>query len=189
MTAQKSRRKNYFIKKKFQANFFGKFAWLLLTETMLICVLFMYISRGTLTAAYRGADFTIQRTGQYFFTDFVIIVLILGAVIAVMGILILMFLSHRIGGALYRFEQTMEEARGGNFAQRVRLRHTDELHDLNSRFNLFLETLDLRVADMKREADRGLAAAREAKGNEAAEKAAEALKNIQAALERFKTSR
>lgn len=186
--AKAQRRKNYFVKKKFQADFFLKFALLLALEAILIYALFMYVSRSTLTAAYRGMDFTIQRTNQYFLTDLTAIILIAGAAIAIMAAFIFMYLSHRIGGALYRFEITLEDAKDGNFAQRVKLRKNDELHDLNHRFNLFLETMDRRIADIKKETDKALAALKDAKQDNAKAAAEASLRSIQSSLERFKTT-
>ncbi|MDD5218257.1 MAG: methyl-accepting chemotaxis protein [Candidatus Omnitrophica bacterium] len=189
MPKNQGRRKNYFIKKKFQANFFLKFAGLLVSEAALIGALFVYVSRGTLTAAYRGLDFTIEKTSSYFLGDLLVIVCIVGAAIGVMGVFIFMFLSHRIGGALYRFEKTLEDARNGNLSQRVRLRKTDELHDMNTQFNVFLETMDARMAEMKREVEKGIAAAHSMLGDGHSVKMMEHLKQIKTQLEYFKTSK
>jgi len=189
MGNSKSRRKNYFIKKKFQTNFFLKFTGLLLLEGILIYAFFTYVSRGTLTAAYRGMDFTIQTTGSYFFTDFIVIFLLASALIGVMAVFIFILLSHRIGGALYRFEKTLELAKSGDFAQRVKLRENDELHDLNHEMNMFLETMDRRVADLKLEIETSLSELNNIKNDEIKSGAINALKRVKASLEQFKTSR
>ncbi|MFH1790443.1 MAG: hypothetical protein ABH885_00460, partial [Candidatus Omnitrophota bacterium] len=79
MTGHK-KRKNYFVEKKFQASFFLKFALLLILESALIATMFIYVSRGTLTAAYCGSEFTIEKTCSYFMIDFIFMTLIVGAI-------------------------------------------------------------------------------------------------------------
>jgi len=185
----KNKRKNYFIKKKFQTTFFARFAILLLLEGIFIAALFMYMSRGTLTASYHGTAFTLQKTNAFFMLDIIVIVLIVGAAITIAGIFVFIYLSHRIGGALYRFEKTLEEARNGNISQRVTLRKTDELMDLKNKFNLFLEEIDKRVSHSKNEVDQGLSLLRDMKGSDTVDNIKKTLNKIKTSLEHFKTSK
>src|SRR5256712_4367672 len=46
-----------------------------------------------------------------------------------------MYLTHRLAGPLYRFEQTARELIRGNLALRIRLRKRDELHELAGLLN------------------------------------------------------
>jgi len=182
------RRKNYFIKKKFQANFFIRFVLLLLAEGILISTIFLYVSRGTITAAYRGSDFILKSTGAYFMADFIVITVMVGAAIAVAGAFVFIYLSHRIGGAIYRFEKTVSSAGEGDFAQRVALRRTDELFELKDSFNSFLELNDRRISDIKREAESALSESEKAKAPDSAARVKQALKKIVTLLGHFKTS-
>jgi HAMP domain-containing protein len=52
------------------------------------------------------------------------------------------YLTHRLAGPLYRFEQTAREVIRGNLALRVRLRKGDELHELAGLLNEVLDTLE-----------------------------------------------
>ncbi|HZC68992.1 MAG TPA: hypothetical protein VE201_10280 [Nitrospirales bacterium] len=52
------------------------------------------------------------------------------------------YLTHRLAGPLYRFEQTARELIRGNFALRIRLRKGDELHDLAGLLNEVLDTVE-----------------------------------------------
>lgn len=182
-----NRRKNYFIKKKFQAGFFAKFVILLLLEALLIAGLFMFVSRGTLTTAYRGAELTIQRTGAYFFLDFVLITTVVGVGIGIAGIFVFMYLTHRLGGPLYKFERVIEDAAGGDIAQRVILRDTDQLLDIKDQMNVFLEETDTRISQIKDDVEKAL----ELVGKDAAGagKVKELLEDIKSSLGHFKTSK
>jgi methyl-accepting chemotaxis protein len=53
-----------------------------------------------------------------------------------------MYVTHRLAGPLFRFEQTARELIRGNLALRIRLRQGDELHELAGLLNEFLETID-----------------------------------------------
>ncbi len=52
------------------------------------------------------------------------------------------YLTHRLAGPLFRFEQTARELIQGNLALRIRLRKGDELHDLAGLLNEVLDTLE-----------------------------------------------
>jgi len=182
------RRKNYFIKKKFQMNFVVHFAVLLVLEGLLIAMLFMHISRGTLTTAYTGNDVVIKGTGSYFFGDIVALVLGVGACAAVAGIFIFIYLSHRIGGALYRFEKVLCEAAKGDFQQRVTLRKSDELVDLKNSLNMFLENMDSRISYLKTESDRAIKEANDEDTDRARKTLNGTLSTIKTTLDQFKTS-
>ncbi len=183
------KRRNYFIKKKFQASFFVKFALLLLLEAVLIAALFMHVSKGTLTAVYRGTELTIQQTNAYFFVSFFLITLIVGVSIGIAAIFVFMHLSHRLGGPLYRFEKTIEDATKGNLAQRVRLRKSDQLFELRDRINGFLEEIDSCISHIKENIQKGLQVISQDKNKDSLNKIEKILEHIKSSLEHFKTSK
>jgi len=183
-----NRRKNYFIKKKFQANFFIKFFVLLVAEAFLIAALFMVIAEGTLTTAYTEAGLTIQRTGSYFLLSFILISTVVGLGIGIAGIFVFMYLSHRIGGPLYKFEKTVEAAQSGDIAQRVTLRKTDQLLEIRDLMNEFLRDLDKRLAEIKNDFnDLKLATERDL-DPENVRNINETIKKIESSLGHFNTS-
>lgn len=189
MSSRTERRKNYFIKKRFQANFFVRFALLLLLEAALIAGLFMFISRGTLTTAYYGTELRLQKTGTFFFVSFLLISLIVGIAVGIAGIFIFMYLSHRIAGPLYKFEKVIEEAKLGNLTQRPSLRSTDEVHELMRRMNACLEEMDTRISDIKGGVNDGLEAISNTGAEGGLAKAERILEKLKASLMYFKTSR
>ena len=62
---------------------------------------------------------------------------IMAAVIAVIGV----FITHRIAGAIYRFERSTEEIGNGNLSLTVRIRHKDAFQELANCFNDMLRKL------------------------------------------------
>jgi len=143
------RRRNYFIKKKFQANFAFRFILLLLLEAILIAGLYMYVSNDTITAGYLDSILTVERTPQFFFGQFLLITLIVGLGIAIAAMIVFILLSHRIAGPLYRFEKDLEEVTSGNLTKRINLRRTDQLIELKESLNSLIGSFDSRMGRLK----------------------------------------
>ncbi len=181
------RRRNYFIKKKFQSDFFIKFVALLLLEAVLIAALFMFIARGTLVTAYHGAELTIQKTGAYFLS-YIFIMFIVAVGIGIAGVFVFMFLTHRIGGPLYKIEKTIEEAQSGNIAQRVQLRNTDQLFGIRNSMNTFLAEMDDRISRIKADVEKGIDILGKDHDPGNVSKVKELLGNVKSSLDHFKTS-
>lgn len=143
------RRRNYFIKKKFQISFVYPFVALLLSEAALIAWLFMYISSDTLTAGYLASSLSVERTSNFFFTPFLLIICIVGIGITIAAMVIFVLISHRIAGPLYRFEKIINEITGGDLTKRVSLRKTDQLTELKEALNILMESFDQRLGRVK----------------------------------------
>ncbi len=62
------------------------------------------------------------------------------------------FLSHRIAGPLYRFDQCFRRLKGGDLTTRAHLRKHDEAVWLSESFNQMTEHLDGEVSALKRAA-------------------------------------
>ena len=59
------------------------------------------------------------------------------------------YLTHRLAGPLFRFEQTARELIRGNLALRIRLRKRDELHELAGLLNQVLDTLEQAFREIR----------------------------------------
>ena len=146
-----SRRKNYFIKKSFQAKFSLRFVALIILEALLIGALFFYIAKGTLATGYSGTELKIEKTSLFFYVSFLLITLISSIAVGLAGMLVFIFYSHRIAGPLFRFQRSLEEISDGNLTGRIRLRHKDQLGDLGESINQMAESMDRKIGRLKRE--------------------------------------
>ncbi len=180
MSRVNSRRRNYFIKKSFQSSFAMRFAALIGLEALLIAILFFYKSQGTLTTSYAGNELHIERTSVYFFTTTFVIVAIAAVMMAIVGMLVFIVLSHRIAGPAFRLQKSVESIRQGDLTNHISLRRKDELGDLAEDVNRLSKSLDEKLGEMKREIVR-------AKSADASE-SREALKRLEALANTFKTS-
>ena len=139
------KRKNYFIKKKFQMNFLSKFVILIFLEAILTAGLFMYVSTDTITTGYLNSTLRIEKTPDFFFVSLLLIALIAIVGIGIAAMIIFLLLSHRIAGPLYHFEKTLKEAEDGDLTVRIYLRKTDELTKLKEAINSALSSIDSRL--------------------------------------------
>ena len=145
------RRKNYFIKKRFQMGFIYRFILLLLLESLLIAGLFMYISSDTLTTGYFNYILKIERTSDFFFISFLLITSIVVIGMAMIGMAVFILLSHRIAGPLYRFEKDLAEMAQGDLTKRIALRKTDQLTELKEALNISEEFIGKEIKDVEKE--------------------------------------
>lgn len=143
------RRRNYFIKKKFQVNFTVKFLIIILIEAFLAAGLFLYMSKGTLTTGYSGSELKIARTYDFFLPMLLLSNLIIVGISAVIGIAVLIFLSHRLAGPLYRFENILDTIKKGDLTQRFKLREKDQFVELANSINEHTDTLDKNMGHLK----------------------------------------
>ncbi len=143
------RRRNYFIKKNFQVNFTVKFLIIILIEAFLAAGLFLYMSKGTLTTGYLGSELRIARTYDFFLPMLLLSNLIIVGISAVIGIAVLIFLSHRIAGPLYRFENILDSIKKGDLTQRFKLRENDQFVELANSINEHTDTLDKNMGHLK----------------------------------------
>ena len=144
------RRRNYFIKKKFQMNFIVKFGLLLLLESILIIALFMYISKNTLTTGYAHSILKVENTQNFFIIPFTLVSLICFTAIGLAGMIVFTLFSHRIAGPLYRFEKILQQIGAGDLTANVKLRKKDQLVEFEKLINILVNTLDNRMGSIKR---------------------------------------
>ena len=145
----KYKRKNIFIKKGFQTNFSIKFLILIVIESFMVSGLFSYLLRGTVITGYTGTELVIARTGEYFMPKMLLANLAVIAITAGAGFLILLLVSHKIAGPLYRFEKSLEETGKGDLTHRFSLRSDDQMGVLAKRLNDFNSTMDGTLAKMQ----------------------------------------
>ena len=146
------RRRNYFIKKKFQMRFLLGFVLLIVLAVLLITGLFMVVSTNTLTTGYTNSTLRVENTSTFFFTTFLLIALTSAVVVGIVGGLIFMLFSHRIAGPLHHFEKVLQEIETGDLTSRVVLRKGDQLSELKTALNVSIESMNRRIGIIKKSA-------------------------------------
>jgi methyl-accepting chemotaxis protein len=77
-------------------------------------------------------------------------IMVLIALILSFGI----FLTHRVAGPIYRFEQTIKNAMEGNLNTRIKLRWADEFKLLASSINDMLNSFSQRLIKLKKSSEK-----------------------------------
>ena len=124
------RRRNYFVKKDFQATFILKFCLIVLIGSVLSSGLLLLLSRNTLTSSFDNSRLTIENTWAAILPTVVMTGIITLVLITLAAIAVTLFVSHKIGGPLFRLEKEVQEIGKGDLTRKVTLREKDQITPL-----------------------------------------------------------
>jgi nitrate/nitrite-specific signal transduction histidine kinase len=80
-------------------------------------------------------------TGREIFNASIAPLIIIIPVVLIVSGIIVIFISHRIAGPLYRLKMYMEKLGKGDFSIELKFRQFDEIHDVADCFNKMVENL------------------------------------------------
>lgn len=145
----KKRRKNYFIKKKFQVNFILKFCGLLVAGSFLSGLIIYVMSRNALTTAFENSRLVIKSAVDFIMPAVLLSSLTVIILIGLAAILVTLYVSHRIAGPLYRMEKDAQEVASGDLKKRFIIRGTDELKALAESLDEMAQNLKSSIGAIK----------------------------------------
>jgi methyl-accepting chemotaxis protein len=143
------KRRRFFIDKEYQGRYiFNAFVSVAL-GSVLFALIFGFFSSNTLSIVYEDYHLRLGTTPSLLMdrilsAQWLFIALGGGAVI-----LIALFLSHRVAGPFFRFEQTLDKMASKDLSIRIQLRKNDEGKVLGEKINVFNEMLSLSMGRMK----------------------------------------
>ena len=140
MDRQKVVRKQYMVKKGFQLRFMTTIIIAMVLIALVTGLTIYYAVMQTLTTQFHGENLALVKhaiTYRLFLRSFLLILAI--AIISV-------FLSHRIAGPIYKFEQTIKECASGKNVKEINLRKGDEFYELASAINNLIQTKKTTVS-------------------------------------------
>ena len=146
------RRRIVYIQKEFQRNFILKFSLIALCAMAAASLLLYFTSKNTLTATYRYHHLALQRTGEAILPSLVVTNLIVLLFFLAATIVVTLYVSHKIGGPLYRLKNSLESIGNGNLTTLVQLREHDQLMDFVSTINQMTGNLKDRVSQIQKQA-------------------------------------
>lgn len=145
-----NRRRNYFIKKKFQANFIIRFCLLVIFGALMSGVIVYLASTSTVTTTFDNSRLTMKSTADFILPAVLLSSAVVIVVIGLAAIGVTLFTSHKIAGPLYRMEKDVEEVAAGNLKKRFQLRTTDELKILAKDLDDMTQTFRADIGEIKR---------------------------------------
>jgi methyl-accepting chemotaxis protein len=153
-------RKHYFIKKDYQAKFILKFCLLVLLGCLLSMAILFFLSNETLTSTFENSRLLVRKTGFAILPSIILTNLITLVIIGFATIGVVLFISHKIAGPIFRFEKELKLIGQGDLTIRISLRKHDQLKDLSNSLNTMTESLDRKLAGVLKEIEETLAVAR-----------------------------
>ena len=144
----KHKRRQYYINKKFQSGFILKFILLLVIGGGLSVDLTVLTSKGTLTSTYEGSRLVIQETSLAILPSVVWTNIITTLLIGVVAIIVMIFVSHKIAGPMYRFESDLKIIAEGDLKKRIHLRQGDQFAEMAGNLNEMVASLNVKISEI-----------------------------------------
>ena len=143
------KRRNYFVKRRFQGLFVIKVVLALLLGLFLSMSVLVYYAGHTLTADYSSGAVSIKSTTAALLPYILLGNALAAALVVIVGVLIAVLFSHKVAGPLYRFEKSIGAIKKGELTHRIRLRSDDHLNEMKDELNLLAEFFDHRIGAMQ----------------------------------------
>lgn len=147
------KRSHFYVKRGFQAGFIVKFCILVLVGVLVSTVLLMLFSQNTLTTTFHQSRLEIQSTGKAILPTVIYINLFTLGLITAATVAVVLWVSHRIAGPLFRFEKELARIRDGDLTTRIRLRSKDQMTDMARCLNEMTAGLQEKVLGIQMEAE------------------------------------
>jgi len=138
-------RKNYFIQKGFQTNMIIKFVSLLIVMAVTSSGILYVFAGNTLEMSYYEAHSSIKSMWDILGPTVLATNLLSLAVISVATVYVIMFLSHKISGPLYKLEKNINEISEGNLNLHAHFRDGDQIQTVGIALGNMLEKLSRKI--------------------------------------------
>lgn len=158
--AQSYQRRNYFIKKGFQVRFIIKFCLLMLLGIVISTSLLFVFSQGTLTSSFKDSRLVIENTSSAILPAIIYTSLITICLLTIATIAVTLFISHKIAGPMFRFENDLKEIGKGDLTKKVVLRRKDQAAELAESITNMTALLREKVVNISQDIENILESAR-----------------------------
>lgn len=141
------KRKNYFINKAFQAEFILKFCGLVAIGCVIFGAIIYIFSSKTLTTSFENSRLVVKSTADYLLPGLLLGGAMVGLLIAMVTAVVVILMTHRVVGPMYRFKKYAEQVGAGNLCSGLQIRQKDQFQNLVGTFNKMTD--DLRIGLLK----------------------------------------
>lgn len=150
---KQSKRKNYFIKKEFQAKLISWYFFLATGGGVIFMILLAIFSADPLSNPSSGDSLQIDSNPLVLLQKLLIPHWIFIIITAVILVFIGMLYTHRIAGPLFRFEKSLDNMLSHKLNDNIRLRNKDEGKKLATQINDFNRDLSLTLKNIQVNSD------------------------------------
>ena len=144
-----NRRRNYFINKSFQTKFILKFCILVIVAAIISSVMIYRFSSGSVTTVFEDSRLQIKPSTQFIMPALIVGSLLSIILVGVATIIIVLFMSHKIAGPLYKLQNSIVRMGEGDISFYVDFRTGDEVKKLSDDFNMTLRRLNSLLLEIK----------------------------------------
>jgi methyl-accepting chemotaxis protein len=92
----------------------------------------------------------VKSTADYIFPSLLFGGIIVGLVIAIASSIVVLLMTHRIAGPMYRFERYAQEVGSGQLSQGLKIRKKDQFQTLVNAFNKMTQDLGMGLLNVIR---------------------------------------
>ena len=131
----KYRRRNYFINRGFQTEFILKFCGLVALSSVIFGVILYMMSSRTLTTTFENSRLVVKSTADYILPAILFGGTIVSLVTALAASIVVILMTHRVAGPIYRFEKYAQKVGNGELLPDLKIRKKDQFQNLVNAFN------------------------------------------------------
>ncbi|MBU4343262.1 MAG: hypothetical protein KJ902_01645 [Candidatus Omnitrophica bacterium] len=149
-------RRQYFINKAFQAEFIVKFCVLVALGCIVFGAILYAFSSSTLTTSFENSRLVVKSTADYILPGLLFGGVTVGFLTAVVTSLVVVLMTHRVAGPIYRFEKYAQEVGSGQLCSELKIRKKDQFQNLVGAFNKMTDDLRsglIKVAGVSQKLD------------------------------------
>jgi len=142
------KRRNYFINKAFQSEFILKFCGLVILGSVLFGIILYMFSKNALTTSFENSRLVIKSTADYIFPGLLFGGLLVAVFTAIAAGAVVMFMTHRIAGPMYRFEKYINEIGSGKLYSDLKIRQKDQFQNMVGALNKMTGDLKMGLGEV-----------------------------------------
>lgn len=139
------KRRQFFIKKKFQSRFILHFCLSILLGGFISTGSVLYFSKGNLTALFQNSNLVVTDTSLFILPAVLYANMITIIILSLSMIVVTLFVSHKIAGPLFRLEKDINLIAEGDLTFKIHLRKGDQLRELSVDINQMTANLNMKV--------------------------------------------
>lgn len=148
-TNSKFKRRQYFINRKFQTGFMLKFFAVLFSGAVLSVMVTLLTTQETLTSSFEGSRLVIEKTSLAILPSVIFTNLITSLVVGIVAVVVILLVSHKIAGPMYRFEKDIEEISQGDLRKQIKTREGDQFSSVAINLNQMVSNLNGKISEVE----------------------------------------
>jgi len=148
------KRRSYFINKTFQSEFILKFCGLVILGSIVFGVILYLFSKHTLTTSFENSRLVIKSTADYIFPGILFGGIIAAIITALAASVVVILMTHRIAGPMYRFERYVNEIGFGRLCSDLKIRKKDQFQNMADSLNKMTQGLKFGLGEVKDVSDK-----------------------------------